>query len=113
MFWTIDPEAAHKIMTDRYVDDLASGGFLHQTSRFVGKEMADFKCDGTISTILLHGSLQLKVIVTSGESDQKKLKKLGNNVLGLGWNPPTDTIYVKVNVNLSQKGKGKGFLGWI
>ena len=48
MFWTIDPEAAHKIMTDRYVDDIASGGFLHQISRFVGKEMADFKCDGTI-----------------------------------------------------------------
>ena len=32
-------------------------------------------------------------------------------MLGLGWNPPTDTIYVKFNVNLSQKGKGKGFLG--
>ena len=47
----------------------------------------------------------------SGESDQEKLKKLGNNVLGLGWNPHTDTIYVKFNVNLSQKGKGKGFLG--
>ena len=111
MFWTIDPEAAHKIMTDRYVDDIASGGFRHQISRFVGKEMADFKCDGTISTILSHGSLQLKVIVTSGEGEQEKLKKLGNSVLGLGWNPPTDTIYVKFNVNLSQKGKGKGFLG--
>ena len=27
MFWTIDPEAAHKIMTDRYVDYLTSGDF--------------------------------------------------------------------------------------
>ena len=73
--------------------------------------MADLKCDGTISTILLHGSLQLKVIITSGESGQEKLKKIGNNVLGLGWNPHTDTIYVKFNVNLSQKGKDKEFLG--
>ena len=96
-FWEIDPEAAFKIMMDRYVDDFATGGYSHQILRFVGNEVANFQCDGTIPTILSKGSLQLKAIVTSGESNPDKINKLGNKVLGLNWCARTDTIAVEFN----------------
>ena len=81
MFWEIDPEAAYKIMTDRYVDDFPTGGLPHQVQRFVGNELNDFECDGTIPTILSKGSLQLKAMVKSGETNSYKMNKLGNTYL--------------------------------
>ena len=110
MFWEIDPEGASKIIMDRYVDDFATGGFMHQISRFVGTEMANLQCNGTIPSILSHGSLQLKVIVTSGETNPEKIAKLGNSVLGIGWDPPSDNISMNLTVNLGQRKKGKPLL---
>ena len=46
--------------------------------------------------MLSRGSLNLKEIVTSGESDPEKLQKLGNSVLGIGWNATTDTIIISL-----------------
>ena len=104
MFSSIDPEAAHRIMFDRYVDDFASGGTQEQVDRFVGKDIGNLKCDGTVPTILSQGSLQLKVIVTSGETNPEKLAKLGKSVLGLGWSPPVETISINLNnVNILRK----------
>ena len=54
----IDPTAADRICNDRYVDDLASGGTSSEVSRFVGNDLGDFQCDGTIQTILPKGSLR-------------------------------------------------------
>ena len=60
--------------------------------RFVGVENENFQCDGTLSTILSKGSLQLKVIVTSGETNAAKINKLGGKVLGLQWDPTLDCV---------------------
>jgi hypothetical protein len=83
----LDPEAADRIINDRYVDDLASGGTPDQVSRVIGDEREEFQCDGTIPTILANGSFRLKVIVSSGEADSRKLSqklaKLGKEVLEL------------------------------
>ena len=88
----LDPVAAIRIIFDRYVDDLASGGDSLQVARFAGDE--DSGITGTMSKILKQGSFNLKVIVTSGESSNEKLLKLGNSVLGVGWDAQSDAIYV-------------------
>ena len=51
-------------------------------ARFVGNELQDFQCDGTIPTILSKSSMRLKVLVASGENNQDKIAKLGGKVLG-------------------------------
>ena len=95
MFGSIDQEAAEKIRSDRYVDDLATGGTESQIARFHGKDTDEnFSSDGTLSQILSQGSLKLKVVVTSGEENSKKMEKLGNAVLGHGWDPKGDTIAI-------------------
>ena len=104
----IDPVAAYRIVNDRYVDDFATGGTPEEVSRFVGNESDDFNCDGTFPTILSKGSLRLKVLVASGETNPLKLHKLGSKVLGLGYSPPSDTIIINMNISLNiNKGKDK------
>jgi hypothetical protein len=103
----IDPAAASRIVNDRYVDDLTSGGTSEEVSRFIGQEHEDFQCDGTLPTIMSKGSLRLKAIVISGETNQKKIDKLGGKVLGLGWDPLVDTIGIDLSVSLKTKNKMK------
>ena len=100
LFGSIDPEAAQKIISDRYVDDFASGGFKHQVDRFVGNELSTFQYDGTFPSILNKGSLKLKTMVTSGESNQEKIDKLGKGVLGTAWNPTSDRISIAFNISV-------------
>ena len=92
----IDPDAALKIESDRYVDDIASGGTVDQVTRFVG----DDATEGTVPKILARGGLRLKVIVTSGETNEEYLNKLGKSVLGIGWDAPTDSITINFTNNL-------------
>ena len=94
---SIDPLAADKIASDRYVDDIATGGTSAQVSRFVGNKSddgdePDSGNKGTIEQILSRGGLRLKAIVTSGETNEEKIQNLGKAVLGIGWNAPSDTI---------------------
>ena len=96
----IDPIASTRIRDDRYVDDFATGGTPEEVSRFVGNEQDDFQCDGTFSTILSQGSFRLKAMVASGETNQEKIKKIGGKVLGVGWNPSTDTVCISLSVSL-------------
>ena len=53
-----------------------------------------FETNGTLSQILMNGSLKLKAIVTSGEEDDDKIKRLGNSVLCVGWDPGADFIRI-------------------
>ena len=101
----MDPEASDRILRDRYVDDIASGGTPTQVARFVGQEGENFQCDGTLPAMLAKSSFNLKVIVTSGESNPEKLAKLGNKVLGVGYEATSDTISVDLSVYISIDGK--------
>ena len=103
----IDPEACERILKDRYVDDVASGGSPAQVSRLVGSEDEDFKCDGTLSTILSKGSFQLKAIVISGDTNPEKIAKLGSKVLGVGYDATSDRIYVDLSVRMKEDGGSK------
>ena len=72
-----------------------------EVARFMGSESEEqFQHNGTIPTILAKGSLRLKVLVCSGETDPAKISKLGNKVLGIGWNPPSDELVFHFNVSL-------------
>ena len=93
-FGSLDREAALRIDHDRYVDDFASGGTATQVERFVGEEIDNMQHTGTMPTILSKGSLRLKVIVMSGESNERKIIKLGSAVLGIPYNPTDDTIAI-------------------
>ena len=103
----IDPIAAAKIRDDRYVDDVVTGGTPAEVVRFMGKEDQDFRCDGTIPSILSHSSLDLKVMVPSGESNQQKIAKLGSKVLGIPWNPLSDELSLHFTVTLVTKDKSE------
>ena len=99
MFAHIDPSAAIKINTDRYVDDIATGGSHEEVDRMVGRCIGGtnkFETDGTLSQILANGSLKLKAVVTSGDHDEEKINKLGRLVLGTGWNPTLDRISIEI-----------------
>ena len=69
----------------------------------MGKSTVDLQQDGTIPQILAKGSLRLKVMVSSGESNPLKLKKIGSKILGIGWHPPADQLNIKFAVSLLNK----------
>jgi len=98
---SIDPLASTRIKEDRYVDDLSTGGSPMEVARFMGSETEEqFQHNGTIPKILSKGSLHLKVLVCSGETDVSKISKLGDKVLGIGWNPPSDELVFRFSVSL-------------
>ena len=101
LFSDVDPVAAEKIKTDRYVDDLATGGSTDEVAKMAGKEISTEESEsvGTLSEILSQGNLKLKTVVTSGELNSEKIKKLGNSVLGLGWDPTEDVIVIDLRGN--------------
>ena len=102
---SIDPLAAIRIKEDRYVDDLSTGGTPGEVDRFMGKETSDLQQDGSIPQILSKGSLKLKVMVSSGESNLEKLEKIGSKILGVGWNPTSDNLNFNFSVSLVNKTK--------
>ena len=107
LFGHLDPEAAVKILLDRFVDDLASGGTWLQVLRYMGVEdKVTLQCDGTMPTILRKGGLVLKAMVPGGEKDAAKLEMLGRAVLGIPYDAETDTMSITFNVNLGKKKRG-------
>ena len=78
----------------------ASGGTPTEVSRLMENEHENFQCDGTLSTIMSKGSVRLKAIVKSGETNQGKINKIGGKVLGLVWNPSEYTVNVDLSVTL-------------
>ena len=58
MHKAIDPVASQRIQNDRYVDDLSISGSPGEVHQFVGDEHEDFKCNGTIPSILAQTSLR-------------------------------------------------------
>ena len=51
----------------------------------------------------LKALLDCKVMVSSGESNPDKIKKLGSKVLGVGWNPTSDKLNFNFGVSLVSK----------
>ena len=82
------------------MNDLASD-FQDEISHMIGGESSPFQYDGSLSAILAMSCLRLKVLVASGENDPGKLHKLGKSVLGIGWDPSSDSIIIQFNSGIS------------
>ena len=107
MFGDIDKMAGKKLVNDRFVDDLVTGGEKLEVSRYIGVEDPDtLQCSGTMPQILAAGGIKLKAMAYSGEKDGDKLKKLGSAVLGLGYSTEKDTLTVRLRANVSPKKRG-------
>ena len=107
MYTSIDPLAARRLLNDRFVDDITSGGTPIEVARFKGVEDPEtLRCDGTMPQILINGHLELKAISVSGEPDGKALEKLSYAVLGHGYSTEHDTLTVKFKVNVSPRKRG-------
>ena len=104
---SIDPEASHQLKTKTYVDDGAGGGSRAQVERYMGKEV-DGIYDGTLAQILSLVNLRPKVMVASGDTDENKLKILGDKVLGHVWLATEDKLVFRVAVNLTPAKLKKG-----
>ena len=97
----VDPIASQKIVNDRYVDDIATGGSPSEVKQMAGElinssDSNNFQTNGTLSQILSKGNLNLKAIVISGEDDVNVINKLGKYVLGVKWDPTGDLISIEM-----------------
>merc|ERR1712101_28530 len=62
-----------------------------------------FVYEGTIPQIVRLGGFKVKYMVRSGETRSRVLEQFNGPVLGLPWQPRTDTINMHLGVNLSDK----------
>ena len=99
----IDAVAARKLKEDSYVDDGVTGGSAEEVKRMKGERLANGSFTGTIPQILALGDLLLKVIVSSGETNEEVKNLIGNKVLGYGWNSSDDNMKVSFPVYLCNK----------
>ena len=101
--WDIDPVAAQKIKDDSYVDDNVSGGNSEEVKRMKGERLSDGTYSGTMRQILDLGNLKMKVIVSTGETDEAVKHLIGSKVLGYHWNASDDKMASMFVVHLSNK----------
>ena len=107
LYGHIDPLAASRLLSDMFVDDLETGGELHEVIQFRGQEDPEtLQCSGTMPEILRQGGLHLKAMQYSGEDAEEKLAKLGGSVLGLKWTSHDDRLSINLAVNLSKRRRG-------
>ena len=99
----IDPEAARKIKEDSYVDDNVGGGTDEEVRRMQGVRLPDGSYSGTMRQILDRGSLKMKVMVRTGETDEEVKNLIGNKVFGYKWDATTDLMESVFNVFLTNK----------
>ena len=97
----IDPVASKKIKQDCYVDDGVTGGSKKEVAKMMGDKLGEGNYSGTICQIFKKGSLNLKVIVPSGEKDPSAKDLLGNSVLGYHWDATSDVMSVMLPINTS------------
>ena len=111
----LDPKAALCLQNDIYCDDICTGGSKDDVSRMVGQvsESADGKLaySGTLSQILSKAGFAVKMMVTSGERDDRALDRMGGNVLGIKWEPRSDIFIFKPEVHLGKKLRNGLFSG--
>ena len=99
----VDPIAADRIIRDTYVDDGVSGGSYAEVQTMKGDKLGDGSFSGTLRQILDKGKLKMKVIVTTGETNDDLKHLIGNKVLGYKWNATTDEMGVGLPVNVTKK----------
>ena len=75
-----------------------------------GFRLPDGTFSGTMRQILDKGGLKMKVIVSSGETDEAVKHLIGNKVLGYSWNATADSMAVQFVCFISAIRRGKSEL---
>ena len=99
----IDAVASKKLKYDSYVDDGVTGGSPEEVARMKGNRLADGSFSATIPQILKLGGLHLKVMVSTGETNEEVKNLISNKVLGYQWNATDDEMAVNFPVYLCNK----------
>ena len=103
----LDPKAAQCLESDIYCDDICTGGTQEEVDRMVGEASAAedgaLVYTGTMGQILKKAGFRAKMMVTSGEQDDRALAKMGGSVLGIKWEPKEDVFTFKPQVFLGRK----------
>ena len=103
----MDPKAAQCLETDIYCDDICTGGSKEEVDRMIGQVSTDsdgkLAYSGTLAQMLGKAGFTVKMMVTSGEKDERALDKMGGTVLGLRWEPREDVFVFKPQVHLGKK----------
>ena len=103
----VDPQAALRLETDMFVDDLVSGGEEAEVKRFMGEvDLVSQQFSGTMPEILRKGGFRFKTMLASGEVGGDRLEKLGGAVLGTAWDSGTDMFSISLVVNVSKRRRG-------
>ena len=110
-----DPKASRDAKNSRYADDTLGGGTKAECDRMRGNvtftEDGKMLTDGTVQQMLYPVSFNPKVIVMSGDTDERILNLFGGKVLGQAWDPTTDMFSFKFGVNIPAKIRGKKVKG--
>ena len=96
MYRAIEPVAADVIINSTYCDDTPSGASTMEKAKYLSQKMDE---------IVAEGGFKYKDIIMTG--DKPKEKEDGDRkVLGIGWNPEHDLLFVDAKINFSVKKKG-------
>ena len=110
-----DPKAALDAKKSRYADDTLGGGTREECEKMRGEvsfsEDGKMATTGTVQQMLRPVSFKPKVIVLSGDTDQRILDLFGGKVLGQTWDPTTDRFIFKFTINLPTKVRGRKVKG--
>ena len=110
-----DPKASLDAKKSRYADDTLGGGTRQECERMRGdytfSEDGKMTTTGTVQKMLKPVSFKPKVIVMSGDTDQRILDLFGGKVLGQAWDPTSDRFIFKFTINIPTKIRGKKVKG--
>ena len=87
------------------MDDVGGGGSSLDVARMRGVREEQGSYSGTVTKLLSTAGFWAKALVMSGTQVQEEVEALGGKFLGLGYDPTTDTIEVKVapHIRMSKK----------
>ena len=91
LYQNVDPDAAEKLKSDIYVDDVSSGADTRKEAERLSSNM---------EKIVGYGGFEFKTTTMSGDESESM------KVLGTGWDPPTDELFLEVKINTGKKMKG-------
>ena len=98
-----------------YVDDGLSGGTREEVDCMYGslevQQDGSLHYSGTVPQVLATVGLPPKMMITSGETNNKVLTVMGDTVVGIKWDPLSDMFCFTLPINISKRNRTVQLLG--
>ena len=85
------------------MDDCGGGGDQKDVVRMRGMRDRNGKYDGTIPRVLDTCGFKAKHIVVGGDCSKEEAESMGGKFLGIGYNPETDYLQLKLSTTVKVK----------